>query len=69
MSNPFKSLDEKKLSWFHFKSLITTGMGVFTDGYDLSSIGIVLLSVLSSFGINSKNPNYILYVSLISGAA
>ncbi|PMP91469.1 MAG: MFS transporter [Caldisphaera sp.] len=69
MSNPFKSLDEKKLSWFHFKSLITTGMGVFTDGYDLSSIGIVLLSVLSSFGINSKNPNYVLYVSLISGAA
>jgi MFS family permease len=27
-------------------------MGVFTDGYDLSSIGVVLPLVLASFGID-----------------
>ncbi len=65
----FKPLDEKKFSWFHVKSMITTGMGVFTDGYDLSSIGIVLLTVLSSFGITKHSPDYALYTSLISGSA
>ncbi|AHC52117.1 MFS transporter [Sulfolobus acidocaldarius SUSAZ] len=69
MSKPFKPLDEKNLSWFHFKSMITTGMGVFTDGYDLSSIGIVLLTVLQTFGITKTNPDYSLYVSLITGSA
>lgn len=67
--NPFKPLDEKKLSWFHWKSMITTGMGVFTDGYDLSSIGLVVLTVLSYFGITQKSPDYVLYTSLISGSA
>ena len=32
--------------------MFTTGMGVFTDGYDLSSIGLVLPLVLASFGIH-----------------
>jgi len=69
MNSPFKPLDDKKLSWFHLKSMITTGMGVFTDGYDLSSIGIVLLTVLSTFGITKTSPSYTLYTSLISGSA
>jgi Sugar (and other) transporter. len=69
MKSPFKPLDESKFSFFHAKSLITTGMGVFTDGYDLSSIGIVLLTVLSDFGITSKSPDFAIYTSLISGSA
>jgi len=69
MSNPFKPLDEKKLSWFHLKSMITTGMGVFTDGYDLASIGIVLLTVLSSYGITKTSPSYTFYVTWVSGSA
>src|SRR5690348_13911442 len=32
--------------------MLTTGMGVFTDGYDLSSLSIVLGLVLASFGID-----------------
>ncbi len=65
----FRPLDQKDFSWFHVKSLITTGMGVFTDGYDLSSIGIVLLTVLASMGLTTKSPDYTLYTSLISGSA
>ena len=39
-------LDEQPLQRFHLRAMITTGMGVFTDGYDLSSIGVVLPLVL-----------------------
>ncbi|PWI57007.1 MFS transporter [Sulfoacidibacillus thermotolerans] len=51
--SPFFALDNVRFNWFHGKSMITTGMGVFTDGYDLSSIGIVLPMVLASLGIKN----------------
>jgi MFS family permease len=51
-ANAFDELDEKPFSRFHLLAMFTTGMGVFTDGYDLSSIGIVLPLVLASFGID-----------------
>jgi putative MFS transporter len=69
LKDVFKPLDERNFDMWHIKSLITTGMGVFTDGYDLSSIGIVLTTVLASFGITSKSPSYTLWESLISGSA
>ena len=49
--NAFEKLDDKPLSRFHLLAMFTTGMGVFTDGYDLSSIGIVLPLCLASFGV------------------
>lgn len=49
--NAFEQLDEKPFSRFHLLAMFTTGMGVFTDGYDLSSIGIVLTHASHSFGI------------------
>jgi MFS family permease len=48
----FEGLDEEPLSRFHLLAMFTTGMGVFTDGYDLSSIGLVLPLVLASFGVD-----------------
>ncbi|HEY1554540.1 MAG TPA: MFS transporter [Kofleriaceae bacterium] len=51
-TNAFAELDEKPFSRFHLLAMFTTGMGVFTDGYDLSSIGLVLPAVLASFGID-----------------
>jgi MFS family permease len=47
----FAVLDEQPFKRFHWLSLLTTGMGVFTDGFDLSSIGVVLPLVLASFGV------------------
>ena len=48
----FSKLDDQPLSRFHIRAMFTTGMGVFTDGYDLSSIGLVLPLCLGSFGID-----------------
>ena len=38
----FKPLDDQPFKAFHWRAVFTTGMGVFTDGYDLASIGVVL---------------------------
>jgi len=69
ISDYFKPLDQRNFDVWHIKSLLTTGMGVFTDGYDLSSISIVLTTVLASFGITSSSPDYLLWESLVAGSA
>ena len=50
-AHSFAAIDEQPFKRFHWLTLFTTGMGVFTDGYDLSSIGLVLPLVLASFGV------------------
>lgn len=50
-THAFAAIDEQPFKRFHWLALFTTGMGVFTDGYDLSSIGLVLPLVLTSFGV------------------
>jgi MFS family permease len=49
----FTVLDEQRFKLFHWRTTLTTGLGVFCDGYDLSSLGIVLPLVLASFGHSS----------------
>jgi len=44
-------VNEQPFKRFHWLALFTTGMGVFTDGYDLASIGLVLPLVSTSFGV------------------
>jgi MFS family permease len=51
-TSAFAQLDEEPIHRFHLLAVSPTGMGVFTDGYDLSSIGVVLPLVLASFGID-----------------
>ena len=51
-ANAFTQLDDQPIRRFHLLTVFTTGMGAFTDGYDLTSIGIVLPLVLASFGIH-----------------
>ncbi len=46
----FAAIDEQRFKAFHWRATLTTGLGVFCDGYDLSSLALVLPLVLSSFG-------------------
>ena len=46
----FAALDEQRFAAFHWRATLVTGLGVFCDGYDLSSVGIVLPLILKSFG-------------------
>lgn len=47
----FAILDEQKLNAFHWRTMLVTGLGVFCDGYDISSISLVLGPALKSYGI------------------
>ncbi|MCY0849841.1 MFS transporter [Sulfuracidifex metallicus] len=68
LGDVFRPLDSKKFGVFHVKSLFTTGMGVFSDGYLLSSISLVILFVLSSFGISNSSSSYELWLGVLSGS-
>lgn len=37
-----ESYDKKKFSWFHVKVILISGMGFFTDAYDLFSISLLV---------------------------
>src|SRR5947209_19527282 len=70
--NPaFTALDEQRFRFFHWRTTLTTGLGVFCDGYDLSSVGIVLPLVLASFGHPSLSSveSALLASSALVGAA
>jgi MFS family permease len=51
----FTTIDEQKFKAFHWRATLTTGLGVFCDGYDLSSVALVLPMILKSFG-HSNDP-------------
>lgn len=67
----FSVLDEQKFQAFHWRAILTTGLGVFCDGYDLSSVGLVLPLVLASFGTAeiSSIQSALLAASALVGAA
>jgi MFS family permease len=46
----FAAIDEQPFRAFHWRATLTTGLGVFCDGYDLTSVGMVLPQILHSFG-------------------
>jgi len=46
----FAAIDEQVFHRFHWRTTLTTGLGVFCDGYDLSSVALVLPLILASFG-------------------
>ncbi|ADN49975.1 MFS transporter [Vulcanisaeta distributa] len=57
VNNPFKPLDDISMRSFHLKYMLVAAMGTFTDGYDLTVLGVVLPYVLMSYGISSlKSP-------------
>jgi MFS family permease len=47
----FAVIDEQRFKAFHWRAMLTTGLGVFCDGYDLSCIALVLPLALASFGV------------------
>jgi MFS family permease len=67
----FAALDEQKFKGFHWRATLTTGLGVFCDGYDLSSLALVLPFVLASFGQASLTgvQSALLSASALVGAA
>jgi len=61
-------LDNSKLSRFHWKAMITSGMGFFTDAYDLFIISVVNSLLIPLWHLNALEIALINSVSLLSAA-
>ncbi|MGB8343962.1 MAG: MFS transporter, partial [Ktedonobacteraceae bacterium] len=62
------ALDDSPLSGFHLKAMITSGMGFFTDAYDLFIIGVVLAILTPLWHLNSLEISLLGSTSLIAAA-
>ncbi len=62
------TLDNSSLSRFHFKTLLTSGMGFFTDAYDLFIIGVVLAILTPLWHLNALEISILGSTSLIAAA-
>lgn len=62
------ALDNSSLSGFHFKAMLTSGMGFFTDAYDLFIIGVVLAILTPLWSLNKFEISLIGSTSLIAAA-
>ncbi len=49
---PFEDIDNQKLNFGHMKVWFTSGMGFFTDAYDLFIIGIVLILLTGPYAVS-----------------
>jgi MFS family permease len=61
-------LDESALSGFHFKALLTSGMGFFTDAYDLFITGVVLTILIPLWNLTQLETSLLASTSLIAAA-
>jgi len=61
-------LDNSVLSGFHLKALLTSGMGFFTDAYDLFIIGVALAILKPLWQLNSLEVSLLGSTSLIAAA-
>src|SRR5438067_7893844 len=61
-------LDNSALSGFHLKALLTSGMGFFTDAYDLFIIGVALAILKPLWHLNSLEVSLLGSTSLIAAA-
>ncbi len=66
MENLEKYLDEAKLDKYHFKAMFVSGMGFFTDAYDLFIIGIALSILAPLWKLTPSQIGVIGSTSLVS---
>ncbi|WP_112430035.1 MFS transporter [Thermogemmatispora tikiterensis] len=62
------ALDNSSLSGFHWKAMITSGMGFFTDAYDLFIIGVVLAILTPLWHLGNFEISLVGSTSLIAAA-
>src|SRR2546429_3279435 len=62
------ALDESAFSGFHWKAMITSGMGFFTDAYDLFIIGAALSILIPLWKLNALEISLVGSTSLIAAA-
>jgi MFS family permease len=65
----FESLDDAKISRFQWKIMFVSGMGFFTDAYDLFVIGIVVALLQTEWHLSTGQVSLLNSVTLAASAA
>jgi len=61
-------MDEAKLSRLHWKIMFISGMGFFTDAYDLFIIGVVMALLKQEWGISPTEEGLVASTALLASA-
>jgi MFS transporter, PHS family, inorganic phosphate transporter len=64
----FATLDESKISRFQLKIMFVSGMGFFTDAYDLFVIGIVVVLIETEWKLSTSQVSWLNSATLLASA-
>jgi|SRR6185312_2671382 len=53
--NALAEIDNAKFGWFHVRTIVVTGVGFFTDAYDLFAVNFVTVMLGYVYYSSSKN--------------
>ena len=67
-ANEFEALDDSKVTRFQWKIMFVSGMGFFTDAYDLFVIGIVVVLLKPQWGLSTTDVSLLNSVTLAASA-
>jgi hypothetical protein len=65
--NHFKEMDEAKPSRLHWKVMFISGMGFFTDAYDLFIIGVVMTMLKPMWHVGKVEEGLVESTALLAG--
>jgi len=66
--NAFQALDDAKISRFQIKTMFVSGMGFFTDAYDLFVIGIVVSLLKTQWSLSTNQVSWLNSATLLASA-
>jgi MFS transporter, PHS family, inorganic phosphate transporter len=67
-ADPFQQLDDSKISRFQLKIMFVSGMGFFTDAYDLFVIGIVVALIETQWKLSTSQVSWLNSATLLASA-
>jgi MFS transporter, PHS family, inorganic phosphate transporter len=67
-ANAFQALDDAKISKFQIKTMFVSGMGFFTDAYDLFVIGIVVSLLKTQWDLSTSQVSWLNSATLLASA-
>ena len=67
-ADPFQALDNAKITRFQIKTMFVSGMGFFTDAYDLFVIGIVVSILKTQWSLTTTQVSWLNSATLLASA-
>src|ERR1035438_8433500 len=66
--NSFQAIDDSRITRFQWKIMFVSGMGFFTDAYDLFVIGIVVALLKTQWSLSTGQVSWLNSATLLASA-